>query len=153
MTAKERLLHDIETFDIEMFYCPLKNNSAISAADGYIGLNPALRAEPTVLTTVLCHEMGHFHAGAFYYGYSPFELRSQAEYRADKACTLRYVPYDEMIDLMRQGIETRCELAEAFGVTEELIEKSYNYYKDVELTLEQISGLKTMLDYYRYLTY
>ena len=79
--------------------------------------------------TALIHEAGHFLSGAFYTPYSPYQVRAQAEYRADKAATLQYIPLCDLVEEMRCGFSV-WEIAEHFNVTPEFIWRAYTIYRD-----------------------
>ena len=80
--------------------------------------------------TILIHEKGHFDSGAFYTAECPYLLREQAEYRADRAAILQYIPLEELREYISRGIVELWELAEQFGVTEVFMKKAVSYYRD-----------------------
>ena len=61
-----------------------------------VGINTAQFDSSAELRTALIHEDGHFASGAFYLPYSPYQLKAQAEYRADKAAVLKHIPYPNL---------------------------------------------------------
>lgn len=73
---------------------------------------------------------GHFASGAFYLPYSPYQLKAQAEYRADKAAVLKHIPYPELAARLRRG-DTLADAAEYFCVTEDFLRKAYALYRDM----------------------
>ena len=42
--------------------------------------------------------------GSFYNLYSKFDIRSQHEYRADKWAIEKYLPFDELVSVIKHGI-------------------------------------------------
>lgn len=124
---QEKILSDIEALGYEIFDCPLKGTYALSSPDGYIAIRPGLTRQEC--TTALGHEYGHCVTGAFYYLTSPYETKERAEERANRAAILRYIPYDNLLAAMRSGLD-KWEIAEYYGVTAGLIEKTYLYYKE-----------------------
>ena len=74
--------------------CPLKGSRCLALQNGrLVGVNTARFENTAELHTALIHEDGHFASGAFYLPYSPYQLKAQAEYRADKAAILKHIPY------------------------------------------------------------
>ena len=77
---------------------------------------------------VLAEELGHYYYNATY---SPLctdtTLISKQEYRAKKWAAKTLVPYSELI---KKHFEYVYELADEFGVTEDLIVFAYQYYLD-----------------------
>lgn len=125
-----RIYDDLESLGIEVVECELKNNQAIASQGGCIALDSRGLASPE-LCVVLGHECGHFLTGAFYNPYAPYDIKSKAERRAQRAAIRRYIPYDDLIIQMRRGCQTAHELADYYGVTPEAIMMAYYYYRDV----------------------
>lgn len=115
--------------DIAVLDCPLRAHRCLALQNGRIvGVDPTRFDTEAELRTALIHEDGHFASGAFYLPYSAYQLKCQAEHRADKAAILKYIPYQELADRMRRG-DTLSELADYFCVTERFIEKAYWAYR------------------------
>lgn len=125
--------NNLDELDVHILRCNTIKSKSICSQDGYIGLDEAKISTTAELCTILMHDAGHFTSGAFYQPYSPFVLRGQAEYRADKAAILRYIPLEEILDCMCHGITELWEFAEHFGVTEDFMFKAVLYYKEQEL--------------------
>ena len=130
MDGLATVLEDLEREDILVISTPLKENKSVCMERGKIIAFDPQRFETNIeLRTVLIHEGGHFESGAFYNSYSPYQIKAQAEYKADRSAILRYIPYEEMAEQLLNGLEL-WELAEYFGVTEEYCLKAYLFYKD-----------------------
>lgn len=117
-----------------MFDCHMVANKSICSMDGYIGID-ARTMTSTEECTTLMHENGHFISGAFYLPYSKYIIKEQAEYKADKAAILKYIPKDEISACTDNGNTELWQLAEHFNVTEDFMLKAILYYKEQELAL------------------
>ena len=76
----------------------------------------------------LAHEIGHCVTGSFYNRYSPYDIRAQHEYRANKQAVLRLIPFDELLQAFENGKTTVYDLAEHFNVTEGFIRLAIEVY-------------------------
>lgn len=77
----------------------------------------------------LAHELGHCMLGAFYTVISPYELKSQKEYKANRWATQKLVPFPELLDALKNGIAELWELAEYFEVSEDTIKNAFTLYE------------------------
>lgn len=84
----------------------------------------------SMLMTCTAHEIGHCETGAFYTENS-LELRSRMEYRANKWAIKKLAPKDEMKKAIEKGNTEVWQLAEYFGVTEDLIRFAIWVYFDI----------------------
>lgn len=72
---------------------------------------------------------GHYYCNAFYNSnYSKSEIEKR-EFRATKWAFKTLIPYSKLKELINKGYKYYYEFAEELGVTEDLLEKAYNYYK------------------------
>ena len=78
---------------------------------------------------IIAHEIGHIETGAFYNIYSPLDIRSRHEERADRKAIDTLVPWGELFEAFQCGIREKWELAEYFDVPEALIVKAVGYYR------------------------
>ena len=84
-------LDEMDREGITVAECPLRSMRCLSLQNGRIvGINTARFDSSAEVRTALIHEDGHFASGAFYLPYSPYQLKAQAEYRADKAAVLKH---------------------------------------------------------------
>ena len=112
-------LDEMDREGITVAECPLRSMRCLSLQNGRIvGINTARFDSSAEVRTALIHEDGHFASGTFYLPYSPYQLKAQAEYRADKAAVLKHIPYPELA-------------AEYFCVTEDFLRKAYALYRDM----------------------
>ena len=98
------------------------------AGDCYIAIDPfKLRSEQDEKEK-LAHELGHCETGSFYNQWAACDIRQKHENRADKWAVRRLVPPDELARAVNDGYTELWELAEQFGVSEEMIERAICLY-------------------------
>ena len=108
----------------------LQKNKSLSARIGnrdFIGIDESAIENSAEERTHLAHEIGHCVTGSFYELYSPLEVRGRHEHRATKWAILHCVPKDQLFILIKQGYKVS-EIADHFGVTEDMIRTAYTYY-------------------------
>lgn len=76
----------------------------------------------------LGHEYGHCATGTTHKLYSPFQLKMQHEFKANKKAALTFLPPQDFRAALDRGITEPWELAEWFDVPQEQIEKIWSYY-------------------------
>lgn len=128
-------LYDIAEANNIMIFCEetSKTKSMSAMADSgncYIGINPFMLESYADEMAALAHEIGHCETGSFYNIYSPFDIRSRHEYRADKWAIKKLVPKDELIKAFEDGCENSYELSEYFGVPQWFMDKVLKFYKE-----------------------
>lgn len=89
-----------------------------------IGMDPAVCREPSVERTHLSHELGHCLTGSFYNEHTPYDVRRRHENRADKWAIRTLIPAWALDEAVAEGRCSVWELAEYFGVTEEMMRKA-----------------------------
>lgn len=82
-----------------------------------------------LLMVCTAHEIGHCETGSFYTPKS-LELRERMEYRANKWAIKKLAPKDEMIKAMEKGNTEIWQLADFFGITEEMVKYAMWVYFD-----------------------
>ena len=117
------------------FSLPETQSMSTMLPDGYmaIGIDDRAMTSTAEERVHLAHELGHCMTGSFYNPYSPLDIREKHEYRADRWAIQRLMPQDQVIDAVKHGITEVWELAELFGVTEQLVRKAVDYYKEQQL--------------------
>lgn len=121
---------DLAATGVTVVDCSLRENSCLSLADGALVAVDTSRFESQAEeATALIHEEGHFTSGAFYKPFSPYQVKAQAEYKADKAAALKRVPLSALVDEMRQGFSV-WEIADHFNVEPAFIWRAYTIYRD-----------------------
>lgn len=123
------ICQELEAENIVITDCPLHNKALCLEEGRIIGVDSSQFETEADLCTAVIHEGGHFISGAFYKPFSPYQIKEQAEYRADKAAILRFVPLARLKAALLQG-RSLADIAEDFSVTEEFIFKAYLFYKE-----------------------
>lgn len=132
MPAPTTIYADMEKRKICIMFKSLKSSKALSSADGFLCMNLDKIETTTEETAIAMHEDGHFISGAFYTPYSEWQIREQAEYKANKQAILKYIPKAKIKDCVDEGRGELWELAEHFNVTEEFMLKAILFYKEVD---------------------
>ena len=114
--------------EIGVYYMPMVDSVSISCPLGYIVMDVDRLSNSTEELVCLTHEIGHCETGSFYNIHTPFDVRRKHEIRADRWAIKKLVPKDELKEVIDCGIVDFWDLAEYFDVTEEFIQKAYEYY-------------------------
>lgn len=121
-------LADKENIDIIDF--KMENKAIIGCInDNYtIGINYSNIDDSCEEKCILAEELGHYYTNSFYnYKFTKEEI-TKREFRATKWAFKTLVPLRKLLQLYNNGFRYSYEFAEELGVTEDLIEKAYNYY-------------------------
>ena len=94
----------------------------------YIGIDENMREGSAEHRTHLGHELGHCATGSFYNRYAACDVRQKHENRADRWMIEHMIPEADLNAAVANGHTEAWDLAELFGVTEDLVHKAYNYY-------------------------
>lgn len=76
----------------------------------------------------LCHEYGHCVTGATHKLGSPYQLKAQHEFKANKKAALTFLPPQDFKAAFDNGVHEAWELAEWFDVPEEHVINIFDYY-------------------------
>lgn len=134
-------LYDIaQEQNIEVLHYPLPQTGSMSVIldDGtcYIGMDDSVLDDGPQETTHLAHELGHCITGSFYNRYAAVDHRRRHENRADKWAIQHLIPQSALDNAIACGCSQLWELAEFFGVTEDLVKKAVCYYSFGNLAVE-----------------
>ena len=121
---------DQENIPVDLFALFSREALSVMDEDGscYIALDPAKIRDETDERSKLAHELGHCLTGAFYNQYSNYDCRQKHENRADKWAVKQLIPVEELDEAVAAGHTEIWDLAEHFGVTEDLARKAVCYY-------------------------
>lgn len=110
----------------------MKNKAIIEQIDNdyYIGLNYSKISNSTEEKEILAEELGHYYTNSLYKSNYSIEETHKREYRANKWVLKTLVPVSKLKELYEQGNKYSYEFAEELGVSENLINRAYNYYKE-----------------------
>ncbi|MEN3012860.1 MAG: ImmA/IrrE family metallo-endopeptidase [Dictyoglomus thermophilum] len=90
-----------------------------------IGLKRDLDKNPQKFKSVLAEEIGHYFTCSSYFpkpsNYKEEIEYHRAEYRAKTFAVCLLLPLDKLMDALKKGYKETWQLAEYFGVSEELI--------------------------------
>lgn len=132
MRALQEFYRIAEQQNISVDLFALRSREALSLMDEegrcFIALDPASVRDENDERAKLAHELGHCMTGAFYNRYSDFDCRQRHENKADKWAICAVVTEDELDEAVAEGCVTLWELAEHFGVPEELMKKAVCWY-------------------------
>lgn len=124
---------------IQVHEFPLPQSASISIEDGdqcYIGIDRAQIQTEADERTRLAHELGHCVTGSFYSRYTAVDCRQRHENRADKWAIRRLISASDLDAAVANGYTELWQLADLFGVTEDLIKKAVCYYTHGNLATE-----------------
>ncbi len=112
--------------------CPLKKREAFSLMDEdgdcFIAIDPERISGESDERSKLSHELGHCVTGSFYNQWAACDIRRKHENRADKWAVTRLVSLEELDDAVANGLTELWELAEFFGITEDMMKKAVCWY-------------------------
>lgn len=94
-----------------------------------IGLNYSKLSNSREEKEVLAEELGHYYCNALYDINSDEETIRKKEYRARKWAFTTLAPASAFLKLKEEGYQYSYEFAEELGVSEDLVNTAYNYYK------------------------
>ena len=126
--------------NIEVIPFPMENSGSMSIMleDGscVVGMDEAVRDGQVQERVHLGHELGHCATGSFYNIYAAIDHRQRHENKANKWAIQKLIPVDDLDDAVAEGCHEIWELADRFGVTEDLIRKALCYYVHGNLATE-----------------
>lgn len=82
---------------------------------------------------VVTHEYGHCMTGSTHPLYSPFDLISRHEYKADRKAILDFLPIELIKKAIEYGCRTPFEFSEYLDVPEQFVTKAFEHYNAMEL--------------------
>ena len=129
-----------ERRNIDVDWIPMRRATSLSVplGDRYaIALDPWKLGSLAQETVCLAHELGHCETGSFYNQYAALDVRQRHENRADKWEIEQFLPLDALEAAAHEGCTEVWDLAERFGVTEDLVRKAICWYKHGNLAVDQ----------------
>lgn len=126
-------LYDIaDKENISIINFKMKNKAIICEIDKeyYIGLNYSNFDNSREEKEILAEELGHYYCNALYDINSDEETIRKKEYRARKWAFSTLAPASSLLKLEEEGCQYSYQVAEELGVSEELVNTAYNYYKE-----------------------
>lgn len=110
----------------------MKNKAIICEIDKeyYIGLNYSKFDNSREEKELLAEELGHYYCNALYDIDADEETIRKKEYRARKWAFTTLAPASSLLKLEEEGCQYSFQVAEELGVSEELVNTAYTYYKE-----------------------
>lgn len=125
--------------NIEVLRFPLKDTGSMSVMEGgacFIGMDETVLDRGVQERVHLGHELGHCLTGSFYNRYAAIDHRQRHENKANKWAIQQLIPLEALDEAVASGYTNLWELAEYFGVTEDLIRKAVCWYTYGNLATE-----------------
>lgn len=126
---------------------PIPHTKGI-AIPGAICLDENLLFDGEVERTVMAHDLGHCMTGSFYTRNDPDFIRRRMENRADKWAIKKLVPKSKLKLAIQNGYSEVWQLAEFFGITEEMMTKALCWYRNGNLATECLRSSSNWVELY-----
>lgn len=126
----------IQNNGIAVFNFGLENIKSVSVeADGRYGIfvNHKEIENSDEEFIVATHEYGHCMTGSTHPPYSPLDIISKHEYRADRKAVLDFLPIDKIKSAIKNGCRSAYEFSEYLGLPEKFIIKAFQHYTAMDL--------------------
>lgn len=140
MVALPELYGLAEKQNIPILRYPLPENGSMSlqlpGGAQFIGMDDGATDGGAQERVHLSHELGHCLTGSFYSVYTAVDCRQRHENRADKWAVRKLIPVEQLDDAVAEGCTELWELADRFGVTEDLMRKAVCLYVHGNLAAE-----------------
>ena len=82
---------------------------------------------------VATHEYGHCMTGSTHPPYSPLDIVSKHEYRADRKAVLDFLPIEKVKSAIKAGCRSAYEFSEYLDVPEQFVIKAFLHYNAMEM--------------------
>lgn len=132
----DQVYEKIQNSDIEIFNFGLENIKSVSVeADGRYGIfiNHKEIEDSNEEFIVATHEYGHCMTGSTHPPYSPLDIISKHEYRADRKAVLDFLPLDKIKSAIKDGCRSAYEFSEYLDVPEQFVIKAFQHYTAMDL--------------------
>ena len=118
--------------NIEVLPFPMKENGSMSIQTDsglcVIGMDECIRDGACQERVHLGHELGHCVTGSFYSIHTAVDCRQRHENKADKWAVEYLIPAEQLDEAIAAGYSELWQLAEYFGVTEDMMRKALCWY-------------------------
>lgn len=125
--------------NIEVLNFPLKETGSMSVMENgvcFIGMDESVLDGDVQERVHLGHELGHCVTGSFYNRYAAVDHLQRHENKANKWAINQLIPLDDLDQAVADGCTELWDLAEWFGVTEDLVRKAVCWYVHGNLSTE-----------------
>lgn len=132
----DKVYKKIQDNNIRVFPCDLKDIKSVSIETNnkygiFINHNEIESSDDEFL--VATHEYGHCMTGSTHPLYSPFDIISRHEYRADRKAILDFLPIEKIKEAITYGCKTPYDFSEYLEVPEAFIIKAFEHYNAMNL--------------------
>ena len=132
----EKIYERIQNNDIKVFPYGLDNIKSVSIEANnkygiFINYNEIKDSDEEFC--VAAHEYGHCMTGSTHPLYSPFDIISRHEYRADRKAILDFLPIERIKEAIEYGCKTPFEFSEYLDIPEAFIIKAFEHYNAMNL--------------------
>ena len=126
----------IQNNGIEVIHFGLPNIKSVSVeADSRYGIfinhNEIENSDEEFI--VATHEYGHCMTGSTHPPYSPLDIISKHEYRADRRAILDFLPIDRIKSAIEDGCRYAYEFSEYLDLPEQFVIKAFQHYTAMDL--------------------
>ncbi len=132
----DKVYQKIQDNGIKVFNFGLPNIKSVSIeADNKYGIfiNHKEIENPDEEFIVATHEYGHCMTGSTHPPYSPLDIISKHEYRADRKAVLDFLPIDRIKSAIKDGCRSAYEFSEYLDVPEQFVIKAFQHYAAMDL--------------------
>lgn len=132
----DKVYQRIQDKNIEVMHFGLPNIKSVSVETGGkygIFINHKEIENSDEEFCVLVHEYGHCMTGSTHPPYSPMDIISKHEYKADRKAVLDFLPINRMKTAIKEGCRTIYELSEYLDMPEPFVLKAIQHYNAMEL--------------------
>lgn len=132
----DKVYKKIQSNGIELMHFGLPNIKSVSVETGGkygIFINHKEIENSDEEFCVLVHEYGHCMTGSTHPPYSPMDIISKHEYKADRKAVLDFLPINRMKTAIKDGCRTIYEFSEYLDLPEQFVVKAFQHYVAMEL--------------------
>lgn len=132
----DKVYAKIQDNDIEVMHFGLPNIKSVSVeADSRYGIfiNHKEIESSDEEFIVATHEYGHCMTGSTHPLYSPLDIISKHEYRADRRAVLDFLPIEKIKSAIKSGCRSVYEFSEYLDVPEQFVIKAFQHYTAMDL--------------------
>ncbi len=132
----DKVYRKIQGNGIELMHWGLPNIKSVSIETGGrygIFINHKEIENSDEEFCVLAHEYGHCMTGSTHPPYSPMDIISKHEYKADRKAVLDFLPINRIKSAIKDGCRTIYELSEYLDMPEPFVLKAIQHYAAMEL--------------------
>ena len=132
----DKVYKKIQDNNIKVFPCDLKDIKSVSIETNnkygiFINYNEIENPDDEFIVTT--HEYGHCMTGSTHPLYSPFDIISRHEYRANRRAILDFLPIEKIKEAINYGCKTPYEFSEYLEIPEAFVINAFEHYNAMNL--------------------